>query len=216
MPLMLCYIYRWNFTLVKFNSAKSINNKNDISKVTYLQSHWNIISVSLWNQVPAIGQRPLLSAPNHSGRRVTFSLAVELSRLAQPDRHILWLQHQHGFGCRGREQQLASNVWHLSVALIGALVRVFQRVGSVSSSHRAQTGERLCSLSLPLCCWPRKHKRQSGSSLQEQWWAFRSAPMDSKEIRQMGHLIHKGVDYGYECSMLYIKIRTTTRYFSRW
>lgn len=112
----------WNVQFTQIN--KTI--KRTSTKMTYLQSHWNIISVSLHIWVPAIGQRPLFSAPDHSGRRITFSLAVELSRLAQPDRHILWLQQQHRFGCRGREQQVRSNMWHLSMALIGETVWVFR------------------------------------------------------------------------------------------
>lgn len=83
-------------------------------------------SVCRYNQVPAIGQRPLFSAPDHSGRRVTFRSAVELSRLAQSDRHVLRLQHQHGFGCRGTEHQLRWNMRHWSVALIGDTVWVFR------------------------------------------------------------------------------------------
>lgn len=62
------------------------------------------ISVFCHNRLPAVGQRPLLPAPDHSRRRVTFSLAVELGRLPRSHRHIFWLQHQHRFGCSRREE----------------------------------------------------------------------------------------------------------------
>lgn len=64
------------------------------------------VPVSCHNKVPAVGQWPLLSAPDHSRWGVTFSLAVELCRLPDSHRHILWLQHQHRLGCSRREEEL--------------------------------------------------------------------------------------------------------------
>lgn len=123
----------------------STSGKSFVQFVWSGPNNETIISVSLYFRVPAIGQRPLFSAPGHSRWRVAFGLAVELSRLAQPDRHILWLQHQHGFRCRRREKQLRSNKWHLSMALIG------DRLGFSNKSEA--------------CCPPTEHRQTSSSAL---------------------------------------------------
>lgn len=98
------------------------------------------------NKVPAIGQRPLFPAPDHSRRGVTFSLAVELGRLPHSHRHIFWLQHQHRFGCSRREEELSTVLYCVVPEcsydwgycdIVKAVIRSLKNVLSPSTDRRA-------------------------------------------------------------------------------